>query len=180
MKTPCWCWKSNLKIQPYICLSICSRLRPQCHYLSWRKVCLDAKCTWKKWRASCLLLESKCDDTGSGWASWEIFFRIEKLQCHSQLIPHKGERSRLGGKRRKRSCVELKDPPPTLPQSENVLVMPVYDSTTDQNYTVNVTLGSCVYWSEKFEKWISSGCRVTIFSAIFFLSNLALYSTQFR
>ena len=109
-----------------------SRLRPQCHYLSWRKVCLDAKCTWKKWRASCLLLESKCDDTGSGWASWEILFRIEKLQCHSQLIPHKGERSRLGGKRRKRSCVELKDPPPTLPQNENVLVMPVYDSTTDQ------------------------------------------------
>ena len=71
------------------------------------------------------------------------------------------ERSCLGGRRRKRSCVEVKDPPPTPPQSENVPVMPVYDSTTDQNYTLKVTLGSCVYWSETLDKWISSGCRVS-------------------
>ena len=71
------------------------------------------------------------------------------------------KRSCLGGRRRKRSCVEVKDPPPTPPQSENVPVMPVYDSTTDQNYTLKVTLGSCVYWSETLDKWISSGCRVS-------------------
>jgi len=75
---------------------------------------------------------------------------------------HKREkRSCFGNKRQKRSCVEVKDPPPTPPQGENVTVVPVYDSKTDQNYTLRVALGSCVFWSEEREMWITDGCQVS-------------------
>ena len=71
------------------------------------------------------------------------------------------KRSCSGNRRVKRSCVEVKDPPPTPPQSKNVTVVPVYDSDTDQNYTLRVALGSCVYWSEEREMWITDGCQVS-------------------
>ncbi|CAH3159311.1 unnamed protein product, partial [Pocillopora meandrina] len=90
----------------------------------------------------------------------KYFLGLKNYNATVNLSHKREKRSCLGGRRRKRSCVEVKDPPPTPPQSENVPVMPVYDSTTDQNYTLKVTLGSCVYWSENFDTWISSGCRV--------------------
>ncbi|PFX18868.1 Latrophilin-like protein 1 [Stylophora pistillata] len=65
----------------------------------------------------------------------------------------KEKRSCSGGRRRKRSCIELKDPPFT-PQ--------VYDSTTDQNHTLKVSSGSCVYWSEKLEMRLASGCQILV------------------
>lgn len=78
-------------------------------------------------------------------------------------IAHKREKtSCFGGRRRKRSCIEVKDPPSIPAQSKNVSVIPVYDSTTDQNYTLKVSSGSCVYWSEKLEMWMASGCQVSV------------------
>ena len=80
----------------------------------------------------------------------------------SETNPHKREkRSCYENRRQKRSCVEVKDPPPTPPQSENITVVPVYNSKSDHNYTVRVALGSCVFWSEGSEKWITEGCRVS-------------------
>ena len=80
----------------------------------------------------------------------------------SEANSHKrGKRSCFGNTRQKRSCVEVKDPPPTPPQSENVTVVPVYNSKSDLNYTLRVALGSCVFWSEEREKWITEGCRVS-------------------
>ena len=74
---------------------------------------------------------------------------------------HKREkRSCFGNRRQKRSCVEVKDPPPTPLQSENTVV-PVYNSKSDHNYTVRVALGNCVFWSEEREKWITEGCWVS-------------------
>ena len=67
----------------------------------------------------------------------------------------------FGSKRQKRSCVEVKDPPPTPPQSKSATEVPVYDSKTDQNYTLRVALGSCLYWSEEREMWITDGCQVS-------------------
>ena len=75
---------------------------------------------------------------------------------------HKREkRSCFGNRQEKRSCVEVKDPPPTPPQNTNVTVVPVYNSKSDQNYTVTVAFGSCVFWSEERERWITEGCRVS-------------------
>ena len=74
------------------------------------------------------------------------------------------KRSCFGSKRQKRSCVEVKDPPPTPLQGERVTVVPVYDSKTDQNYTLRVALGSCVHWSEEQEMWITDGCQVSYIS----------------
>ena len=91
----------------------------------------------------------------------KYFLGLKNYNATVNLSHKRDKRSCLGGRRRKRSCVEVKDPPPTPPRGENVSVMPVYDSTTDQKYTLKVVLGSCVYWSEKFDKWISSGCRVS-------------------
>lgn len=72
------------------------------------------------------------------------------------------KRSCFGNRRKKRSCVQVKDPPPTPPQSENVTVVPVYDPVTARNYTLRVALGSCVYWSEEREMWTTEGCRVSL------------------
>ena len=75
---------------------------------------------------------------------------------------HKRQRrSCFGNGRQKRSCVEVKDPPPVPPQRENITVVPVYDSKSDQNYTLRIALGSCVFWSEEREKWIADGCTVS-------------------
>ena len=75
---------------------------------------------------------------------------------------HKREkRSCFGNRRQKRSCVEVKDSHPTPPQGQNVTVVPEYDSKSDQNYTLRIALGSCVFWSEEREKWITKGCQVS-------------------
>lgn len=71
------------------------------------------------------------------------------------------KRSCFGNKRQKRSCVQVKDPPPTPPQSKNVSVVPVYDPTISRNYTMRVALGSCVFWSEKLQMWTTEGCQVS-------------------
>ena len=83
--------------------------------------------------------------------------------CNSTVtkVYKRKKRSCFGSKRQKRSCVEVKDPPSTPPQSKNVTVVPVYNSETDQNYTLRVALGSCVYWSEEREMWITDGCQVS-------------------
>ena len=73
----------------------------------------------------------------------------------------RAKRSCFGNRRQKRSCVEVKDPPLTSPKGKNLTVVPVYDSKSDQNYTLRVALGSCVFWSEEREKWITEGCQVS-------------------
>ncbi len=76
--------------------------------------------------------------------------------------PHKRQkRSCFGQGRQRRSCVVVKRPPPTPPQSKNVSAVPVYEPSTDQNYTLKVAMGSCVYWSDVRQKWITDGCRVS-------------------
>ena len=99
---------------------------------------------------------------------------------------HKREkRSCFGNRRQKRSCVEVKEPPPTPPQGENIIVVPVYDSKSDQNYTLRVALGSCVFWSEERLKWISEGCRVSgvnvlqsgLIILLFLICNLVIFSS---
>lgn len=63
------------------------------------------------------------------------------------------------GRRGKRSCVEVKDPPTTQPPTP-LIVTPQYNAKTDVNYTFSVTMGTCLYWSEEDEKWSSKGCKV--------------------
>ena len=91
------------------------------------------------------------------------YFLGVKSSNESVANSHKRQkRSCFGDRRQKRSCVEVKDPPPTPPQSKNVTVVPVYDSSTDNNYTLRVAQGSCVHWSEEREMWITDGCQVRI------------------
>lgn len=61
--------------------------------------------------------------------------------------------------RQKRSCIGVKDPPTTPPPKPEIIV-PQYDERTDVNYTMVVTMRSCLYWSEKKQSWTSEGCKV--------------------
>lgn len=75
------------------------------------------------------------------------------------------KRSCFGRGRQKRSCVEVKDPPPTPPQYKNKTVKPQYEALKDANYTLRVRLGGCVYWSPEQEKWVTDGCKVRFFTS---------------
>lgn len=59
----------------------------------------------------------------------------------------------------KRSCIGVKDPPTTPPPKPEIIA-PQYDKHTDVNYTMSVTVRSCLYWSEKKQVWTSEGCKV--------------------
>ena len=63
------------------------------------------------------------------------------------------------GRRKKRSCIQVKDPPTTPPPTP-MIVTPQFNARTDVNYTFSVTMGTCLYWSEEEEKWSSRGCKV--------------------
>ena len=61
--------------------------------------------------------------------------------------------------RQKRSCIGVKDPPPP-PTPVPVVLRSKYNASTDLNYTLSVTIGSCFYWSEDKEQWTDEGCKV--------------------
>lgn len=63
-------------------------------------------------------------------------------------------------RRKKRSCVGVKDPP-TTPAPTPMTIIPVYDANTDVNYTLTSTVSFCGYWSEEKEKWTTDGCKVS-------------------
>lgn len=64
--------------------------------------------------------------------------------------------------RQKRSCIGVKDPPTTPPPTSEIIT-PQYDQRTDVNYTMSVTMRSCLYLSEERQAWTSEGCKVCIF-----------------
>lgn len=72
------------------------------------------------------------------------------------------------GGRQKRSCIGVKDPPTTPPPSPKIII-PEYNSSTDVNYTMSVTVTSCLYWSEKKQVWTNEGCSVSWVDAIVIL-----------
>lgn len=62
------------------------------------------------------------------------------------------------GVRKKRFCVDVKDPPTTPPPILNT-VNSAY-ILNDVNYTMSVSISSCLYWSKQDRKWTSKGCKV--------------------
>lgn len=61
--------------------------------------------------------------------------------------------------RKKRSCIEVKDPPTTPPPKPKV-IKPEYDPNSDVNYTMSVSISSCLYWSKDQQQWTNDGCKV--------------------
>ena len=90
-----------------------------------------------------------------------IAISLPIVSSGTDIKPHdRGRRAcRSSGGRGKRSCVEVKDPPTTPPPTPMVVV-PKYNASTDVNYTLSITIGACLYWSEEKEKWTSEGCKV--------------------
>lgn len=63
------------------------------------------------------------------------------------------------GRRAKRSCVQVKNPPTTPPPTPRIIT-PQYDGRTDVNYTFSMNMGTCLFWSEQEEEWSNKGCKV--------------------
>ncbi|XP_078351373.1 polycystin family receptor for egg jelly-like [Oculina patagonica] len=61
--------------------------------------------------------------------------------------------------RKKRSCIGVKDPPTTPPPTPKI-IKPVYNSSADANYTMSVSISSCLYWSKEKQQWTNDGCKV--------------------
>ena len=79
----------------------------------------------------------------------------------TKVARNRASRSCAGqGGRQKRSCIGVKDPPTTPPPSPRI-IKPQYNSNTDVNYTMSVTITSCLYWSEKKQVWTNEGCSVS-------------------
>lgn len=72
-----------------------------------------------------------------------------------------------GGRQKRSLCVQVKDPPPTEPTSRNDV--PKYNPASDVNYTLSVTMATCLYWDVTSQKWTSKGCRVSNFIIINFI-----------
>lgn len=84
-----------------------------------------------------------------------VGINLDEIQNASKV-----RRSCTGDDRRKtRSCVKVKDPRKTQPPTP-MTITPHYDAHASVNYTFTVTIGTCLYWSEKEDKWSSRGCRV--------------------
>ena len=62
-------------------------------------------------------------------------------------------------KRSKRFCVEEKPAPSTSGSSVSGTIMEA-DSTSDLNYTLFITVVTCVFWDELRETWSTRGCKV--------------------
>ena len=62
--------------------------------------------------------------------------------------------------RQKRSCVGVKDPPTTPPPI--LLIKPPFNSSTDVNYTLSISMATCQYWNATAEAWSTEGCRVCL------------------
>ena len=149
----------------FVYLRYGQRPTTQVHDLN-ASVSKSEKCVWspgahgrKDGKTKCSRLTSPIETLAK--RPGKYYFGVQGYN-RSATNSHKREkRSCFGNRRQKRSCVEVKEPPPTPPQGKNVTVVPVYNSKSDQNYTLRVALGSCVFWSEEREKWISEGCRVS-------------------
>ena len=60
----------------------------------------------------------------------------------------------IGG-RQKRSCVEVKSPPSIHAATSD------FKNGSDVKYSLFITMGACMYWSEESEEWTSQGCKVS-------------------
>ena len=73
--------------------------------------------------------------------------------------PLRKRRSCFSTTRAKRSCVEIRTPPPPLGVYQESTIAP-YDPRVDVNYTIETDKLSCRFWSHDEEKWITEGCKV--------------------
>lgn len=113
-----------------------------------------SNCTRNPYR---FILSSKVTgNIGDHFVGIRVAHRANKRNKRSRMT----RRSCLDGKgRQKRSCIGVKDPPTTPPPTPKI-IKPKYDNRTDVNYTMSVTVKSCLYWSYSKQDWTSEGCSV--------------------
>lgn len=66
-----------------------------------------------------------------------------------------------GGRRSKRSCIQYKDPPPTLPSNGKfATVNQGYDKSKHSNYSLEQLGLGCNFWNPTSNQFLGAGCRV--------------------
>ena len=126
----------------------------------------NAKCVWRP-TAHDKIRETEKECTSVDDAPIQMlvnqrgrYFLSVQSSNNTLKDPTRKRRSCSVNGRQKRSCVEVKDSPPTPDRSRNETVIPDYNPINDKNYTMRVALGSCVYWSVKRNMWTADGCEV--------------------
>ena len=89
-----------------------------------------------------------------------FFGVLYQVDTNKAKEKHRSRRSCANGGRQKRSCVDIKDPPPTPSSLVEKPYVPVYDPLNDVNYTLKISEISCVFWDAKREIWSTDGCKV--------------------
>ena len=102
-------------------------------------------------------------DTSRTPVSGAYFLGIRNIASESANRVRR-KRSCSGGDRFKRSCLQYKDPPPTLAPTGGTYqtVVPMFRSDMDFNYTMDTIKSPCLYWDAKREAWTSDGCKVIL------------------
>lgn len=98
--------------------------------------------------------------TGIHYVGIVIGERINKTKNNATSPDHvrRVRRGCFHKGRQKRSCVGVKDPPTTPPPI--LVIKPSFNSSTDVNYTLSVSMGTCQYWNVTANAWSTEGCRV--------------------
>lgn len=96
------------------------------------------------------------------------FLGVQLSSIKDDLILSRNRRSpcsESGRQKRSIICNEFKDPPTTAAPTP-FIIKPLYNSATDVNYTISISMATCQYWNEIIERWTSEGCRVSAFIGI--------------
>lgn len=98
--------------------------------------------------------------TGLHYIGIVIGGRVNKTNDNATTPGHtrRVRRGCLHNGRQKRSCVGVKDPPTTPPPI--LVIKPPFNASTDVNYTLSVSMGTCKYWNVTADAWSTQGCKV--------------------
>ncbi|KAL9952359.1 hypothetical protein ACROYT_G039604 [Oculina patagonica] len=98
--------------------------------------------------------------TGLHYIGIVIGGRVNQTQNNATTPGHvrRVRRDCFHNGRQKRSCVGVKDPPTTPPPI--TIIKPPFNASTDVNYTLSVSMGTCQYWNVTVDAWSTAGCRV--------------------
>ena len=91
--------------------------------------------------------------------AYEMLHNHTKINATTPSHVKRVKRGCFSNGRQKRSCVGVKEPPTT--PSPIVDIKPTFNASTDVNYTLEVTMGTCQYWNGTAEAWSKEGCKVS-------------------
>lgn len=93
--------------------------------------------------------------------TYYIGVKFDAIPGNSSGAQSRKKRDCGGGGRSKRSCIQYKDPPPTLPSNGKfATVNQGYDKSKHSNYSMEQLGLGCNFWNPTSSQFSGAGCRV--------------------